>query len=188
MKKPGGRSAGAGPTNFLKLTKSRRANFPLIAFPKAWTPGTNGPSRPERLSRRLKKKRICVLSRKTARTIRADRAACAWSEPQFEAPAHRFTDQELAELAQPLPPQPPPDKAALDRLRKQQEFNAKLLKFLTDEGARRWLEPAPHDGGTITVTERRIARSERRLRSCRGSPLTSNITGGFFDRLKKIFP
>ena len=72
-------------------------------------------------------------------------------EAQFEAPAHRFTDQELADLAQPRPPQPPPDKAARDRLRKQQEFNDKLVKFLTDEGAAAWLEPAPHDGGTMTV-------------------------------------
>jgi hypothetical protein len=53
-------------------------------------------------------------------------------------------------MVQPHPPQPP-DKAALDRQRKQLEFNAKLLKFLTDEGAVAWLEPAPHDGGTVTV-------------------------------------
>ena len=72
-------------------------------------------------------------------------------EAQFDAPAHRYTDQELADLAQPRPPQPPPDKALRDRLRKQQEFNAKLVKFLTDEGAVAWLEPAPHDGGTMTV-------------------------------------
>ena len=49
------------------------------------------------------------------------------------------------------PNQPPPDKAAIDRARKQQQFNEKLLKFLTDEGALAWLEPAPHDGGTVTV-------------------------------------
>ncbi len=72
-------------------------------------------------------------------------------EAHFEAPAHRLTDQELADLAPPRPPQPPPDKAVVDRQRKQLEFNNKLIKFLTDEGAAAWLEPAPHDGGTMTV-------------------------------------
>jgi hypothetical protein len=71
-------------------------------------------------------------------------------DAQFDPLAHRLTDQELAGMVQPHPSQPP-DKAARDRLRKQLEFNAKLLKFLTDEGAIAWLEPAPHDGGTVTV-------------------------------------
>ena len=71
-------------------------------------------------------------------------------EAQWDPPAHRFTDQELAELAQPRQQQQP-DKASVERQRKQQEFNAKLVKFLTDEGAMAWLEPSPHDGGTITV-------------------------------------
>jgi Zn-dependent M28 family amino/carboxypeptidase len=55
-------------------------------------------------------------------------------------------------MAQPRPPQAPPDAAALARFLAQQQFNQKLLKFLTDEGAAAWLEPSPHDGGTITVT------------------------------------
>jgi carboxypeptidase Q len=71
-------------------------------------------------------------------------------EPQWDPPAHRATDQELAEAVKPRAPQPP-DKAAIDRQRKQQEFNAKLLKFLSDEGAVAWLEPSPHDGGIVTV-------------------------------------
>src|SRR5260370_35846562 len=70
---------------------------------------------------------------------------------QFEAPGHRYTDQELVDLAQPRPPQPPPDPAVRTRFLAQQLFNQKLLKFLTDEGAAAWLEPSPRDGGTITV-------------------------------------
>ncbi len=33
-------------------------HFPLIAYPKAWTPGTNGPSPPTRSTRKSKKKMI----------------------------------------------------------------------------------------------------------------------------------
>ena len=37
----------------------------------------------------------------------------------------------------------------LDRFRALREFNQKLLKFLTEQGTVAWLEPSPHDGGTI---------------------------------------
>ena len=73
-------------------------------------------------------------------------------EAQFEAPGHRYTDKELEDMTQPRPAQPPPDAAARARFLAQQQFNQKLLKFLTEEGAAAWLEPSPHDGGTITVT------------------------------------
>jgi len=125
--------------------------FPLIAFPKAWTPGTNGPITAGAVIAKIEKEEEFAFYRGRLRGLFVLSSPLRVVEPQFEAPAHRFTDQELAELAQPLPPQNPPDKAALDRLRKQQEFGAKLLKFLTDEGAAALLEPAPHDGGTITV-------------------------------------
>jgi len=39
-------------------------------------------------------------------------------EAQFDAPAHRFTDQELADIAQPRAPQPASRQSALDRQRK----------------------------------------------------------------------
>jgi hypothetical protein len=71
-------------------------------------------------------------------------------DPLFDPLAHRLTDQELAGMM-PLRAAQPPDKAARDRQRKLLEFNAKLIKFLTDEGAVAWLEPSAHDGGTVTV-------------------------------------
>ena len=74
-------------------------------------------------------------------------------EAHFDAPGHRFTDQELADLAQQRPEQPPLDRSARERQIAQQQFNLKLLRFLTDQGAAAWLEPAPHDGGTITVMD-----------------------------------
>ena len=126
-------------------------HFPLIAYPKAWTPGTNGPITADAIYARIEREEDFAFYRGRLRGMFVLTAPMRVVEAQFEAPAHRFTDQELADLAQPRPPQPPPDKAARDRLRKQQEFNDKLVKFLTDEGAAAWLEPAPHDGGTMTV-------------------------------------
>jgi len=126
-------------------------HFPLIAYPKAWTPGTNGPITAEAIYAKIEKEEDFAFYRGRLRGMFVLTAPMRVVEAQFEAPAHRYTDQELTDMAQLRPNQPPPDKAALDRLRKQQEFNAKLVKFLTDEGAVAWLEPAPHDGGTITV-------------------------------------
>jgi carboxypeptidase Q len=126
-------------------------HFPLIAYPKAWTPGTNGPVTADAMYAKIEREEDFAYYRGRLRGMVVLTAPLRVIEAQFEALAHRYTDQELADLAQPRPPQPPPDKAARDRQRKQQEFNEKLVKFLTDEGAVAWLEPAPHDGGTITV-------------------------------------
>jgi carboxypeptidase Q len=126
-------------------------HFPLIAYPKAWTPGTNGPVTADAIYAKIEREEDFSAYRGKLRGLFVLTAPMRVVEAQFEAPAHRYTDQELADLAQARAPQPPPDKETRDRLRKQQEFNAKLLKFLTDEGAAAWLEPSPHDGGTLTV-------------------------------------
>jgi len=125
-------------------------HFPLIAYPKAWTPGTNGAVTADAIYANIEREEDFASYRGKLRGLFVLTAPMRVIEAQFEAPAHRFTDQELSDLAQPRAPQPP-DKAALERQRKQQEFNNKLLRFLADEGAAAWLEPAPHDGGTITV-------------------------------------
>jgi carboxypeptidase Q len=125
--------------------------FPLIAFPKAWTPGTNGPVTADAIYAKLEKEEDFAWFRGKLRGKFVLTAPLRAAEPQWDAPAHRLTEQELATLGEPRPPQAPPDKETLERLRKQQEFNAKLVKFLTDEGAVAWLEPSPHDGGIITV-------------------------------------
>jgi len=126
-------------------------HFPLIAYPKAWTPGTNGPMTADAVYAKIEKEDDFSSYRGKLRGMFVLTAPMRVVEAQFDAPAHRYTDQELADLEAPRPAQPPPDKGALERQRKQQEFNNKLLKFLTDEGAVAWLEPAPHDGGTMTV-------------------------------------
>jgi hypothetical protein len=124
--------------------------FPLIAYPKAWTPGTNGVVTADAIYAKIEREEDFSSYRGKLRGMFVLTAPMRVVDPQFDPLAHRLTDQELAGMVQPHPPQPP-DRDARDRQRKQLEFNAKLLKFLTDEGAAAWLEPAPHDGGTLTV-------------------------------------
>jgi hypothetical protein len=126
-------------------------HFPLIAYPKAWTPGTAGAVTAEVVFAKIEKDEDFGAFRGKLKGKFVMTVPLRAVEAQFDAPAHRYTDQELADLAQPRPPQPPPDQAARERFLAQQQFNQRFLKFLTDEGAAAWLEPAPHDGGTITV-------------------------------------
>ena len=126
-------------------------HFPLIAYPKAWTMGTNGPVTAEAVYAKIENdgdfgKYNGKLKGKFVLT-----APMRAVDAHFDAPGHRYTDQELADLAQPEPVRPPPDRSERDRFVAQQLFLQRLRKFLTDEGAAAWLEPSPHDGGTITV-------------------------------------
>ncbi len=125
--------------------------FPLIAYPKAWTSGTNGAITGDAIFAKIEKEEDFAFYRGRLHGMFVLTAPMRVVEAEWDPPAHRYTDLELAQIEQPRPPQPAPDKSALDRQRKQQEFNAKLIKFLTSEGAAAWLEPAPHDGGTLTV-------------------------------------
>ncbi len=126
-------------------------HFPLIAYPKAWTLGTTGALTAEVVYAKIEKDEDFGAFRGNLKGKFVMTAPLRAVEAQIEAQAHRYTDQELADRAQPPPSQPPPDRAARDRFLTQQQFNQRLLKFLTDEGAAAWLEPSPHDGGTITV-------------------------------------
>jgi hypothetical protein len=126
-------------------------HFPLIAYPKAWTPGTNGPVTAEAVYAKIEKEEDFSTYRGKLKGKFVLTAPMRAVEAQFAAPAHRLTDQELTDLAQLPAPPPPPDQAALDHLHKQLEFNEKLLKFMIGEGPAAWIEPAPHDGGTLTV-------------------------------------
>ena len=143
---------GRGWSNeLLQANEIAPRHFPLIAYPKAWTPGTSGPVTAEVVYAKIEKDEDFKGFRGKLRGKFVMTAPMRAVEAHFDAPGHRYTDEELTELAQPRPERPPPDKAALDRFRAQREFNQKLVKFLTEEGAAAWIEPSPHDGGTMLV-------------------------------------
>ncbi len=126
-------------------------HFPLIAYPKAWTPGTSGPVTAEAIYAKIENEGDFEQYHGKLKGKFVLTSPMRAVEAHFDAPGHRYTDQELADLAQPAPAPPAPDQAARDRFVAQRLFGQKLIKFLTDEGAAAWLEPSPHDGGTITV-------------------------------------
>src|SRR5665213_73042 len=94
-------------------------HFPLIAYPKAWTPGTNGPVTAEAVYAKIEKDEDFKAYRGKLRGKFVLTAPMRAVDPHFEALAHRYTDQELADMAQPRPSEPPSDRAARDRFRDQ---------------------------------------------------------------------
>jgi hypothetical protein len=128
-------------------------HFPLIAYPKAWTPGTNGPVTADAVFAKIEKEEDFEAYRGKLKGKFVLTAPLRAVEAHFDPQAHRFTDQELADLAHVPTTRPEPDKAARDRLTAQREFNRKLQDYLTAEGAAAWLETSPHDGGTVLVMD-----------------------------------
>ncbi len=126
---------------------------PLIAFPKAWTPGTNGPVRAEAVRVDItseadfekyagKLKGLFVLSQ-----------APPSVEARFTPLGHRYTPEELAELAK----APDPGQGRFGQMfRRQQgmpnrQLLNKITEFYVKEGVAAVFEPSRGDGGTLFV-------------------------------------
>jgi len=122
--------------------------YPLIAYPKAWTPGTNGPVTGEAVV-------ALVNDEKDFDTFRGKlRGKFVLSVPMREVPAHfepagrRFTDAELADLSK----QPPAaGRGGRGNNQAVQAFNRKKTQFWLDEGVAAVLDFSRGDGGTVFV-------------------------------------
>ena len=139
--------------------------FPLIAFPKAWSPGTNGVVRGQPVYFEVKteadlnkykgklKDAIVLLSE--AREVKA----------HYEPLGHRQTDEDLLRLANAEPagfggPGGPGRFRMTDEQRAAQQLANKKWLMLQDEGAAVVLEPGRGDGGTIFVQSANLAYPE----------------------------
>ncbi|HLL16485.1 MAG TPA: M20/M25/M40 family metallo-hydrolase [Pyrinomonadaceae bacterium] len=130
--------------------------IPLIAYPKAWSPGTNGALNAEvvyldandaaGLEKYRGKLKGAIVMLAPVREIKA----------HFEAQSTRLTEKDLLALAN------APDPASLPprpQFQPTPEFIAQFIlgmrktKFITDEGAAMILEPGRGDGGTIFVQQ-----------------------------------
>jgi hypothetical protein len=124
---------------------------PLIGYPKAWTPGTNGTVKAEAVLAPLNSDRDLESLRGKLRGKFVLLMAARPVNAHFEAEAHRYTDAELAERArQTIAPAggrggrgggPSPD----------QGFAQRRTQFLVGEGVAATLEPGRGDGGTVFV-------------------------------------
>lgn len=126
---------------------------PLIAYPEAWTPGTNGPisgtpmlldiSSEEDLAKYKGKLAGAIVMVEKPREV----------EAHFEADAQRYDDKSLAELAQaPEPGERPSWWARREQARAERALREKVTKLLREEGAAVVLKPSRGEDGTIFVS------------------------------------
>jgi hypothetical protein len=134
--------------------------FPIIAYPAAWTPGTNGAVKGEVAL--IKVDSLPDLERYRGKL----RGKIVFSQPprdsvppHFAADASRLDDAALAKLADaPFTPDAPrgggPNAASANnpqaaRFRAQQEVQRALATFLADEGVLAVVTPGRGDDGTV---------------------------------------
>jgi hypothetical protein len=126
--------------------------FPLIAYAKAWTPGTNGAVTAEAVWAPIQKEEDIEKYRGKLKGKFVLTAQPPEVKARFEAQGHRYTDAELAEEAtEPVPGGRPDQDERRARFIAQRELNQKIQKFLVDEGIAVWIEPSNGDDGTVYV-------------------------------------
>lgn len=122
--------------------------YPLLAFPKAWTPGTHGPVTADAVMAVITTDKDFDAYRGKLRGKYVLTSAMREVDAHFEAQGHRYTDAELAELAK----QPAAGGRGRGNFAAQQEFNRTRTQFFVDEGVAAVIEPSTRgDGGTIFV-------------------------------------
>ncbi len=127
--------------------------FPLIAYAKAWTPGTNDVVTGEAVWAPIQKEEDIEKYRGKLKGKFVLTALQPEIPSRAEAQFHRYTDAELVEEAtQPVPVGQPAIEERRARFRAQRELNEKIQKFLVEEGVAVWLEPSPGDDGTVFVS------------------------------------
>lgn len=135
---------------------------PLIAYPKAWSPGTNGVLRAQPvyfdakteadLDKYKGKLKGAIVLLSEAREVKA----------HYEAPGRRQSDEDLLRLANAEPPVPGGPGGGrnfrpTDAQRAAQALALKKWLMLQDEGAALVLEPGRGDGGTMFVQSATLA-------------------------------
>jgi carboxypeptidase Q len=122
--------------------------YPLIAYPKAWTPGTNGPVTGEAMIALIDNEKDFDTFRGKMRGKFVLAAAMRDVPAHFEAPGHRYTDSELADLAK----QPAAVGGRGGRGNAPASgFNQKKTQFWIDEGVAAVLDFSRGDDGTVFV-------------------------------------
>ena len=123
--------------------------FPIIAYAKAWTPGTRGLVRAEATLAIIRNEADFEEYRGTL----GGKAVLTQPVPRvtalFEPPGRRFTDDDLADLAM----QPDPSRAGRRFGRGNREFANTRMQFFLDEGVAALIEPGTGrgDSGSVRV-------------------------------------
>jgi carboxypeptidase Q len=126
--------------------------MPLIAYPKAWTPGTNGVVKGNAIM--VKATTAADLEKykgklKGAIVLTQGEKELAIS---FEPGARRLSDDDLKKLeTAPEPGAKSPYAARMQEMMAQQQLQAAVTKLLREEAAAVMLEPSPGKDGTVFV-------------------------------------
>jgi carboxypeptidase Q len=141
-------------TSTVRMTSPDKAE--LIALPKAWTPGTNGPVRGKVVRfRATTREDLGKFRGKLAGAILLSGEMRSLS-PMTKAQAERYDEKMLAELGEYRIPGATPAAASTvtpEERQRRAAFARELLKFLEEEKAAVLIEPsrAPGEGGTVFV-------------------------------------
>jgi carboxypeptidase Q len=150
---------GRGWTNekFTARAISPDSRFPLIAYPKAWTPGTNGTVEADVVMAVINTDQDFEKFRGQLRGKYVMMAAMRDVPAEFQAPGRRFTDEDLANISNQQVQAPrgggPGQRggAGGGRGNNPPNFNQRRLKFFLDEGVVATIEPGQGSGGTVFV-------------------------------------
>jgi carboxypeptidase Q len=132
-------------------------DIPLISFPKAWSPGTNGPITADVVYFDAKDENDMARFKGQLKGKIVLTAPMREVKAHFEAPGTRLDEKKLLALADAQMPRPGGQRGGgaggnrtADFLALQQ-FNAKKNQFFVDEGAAVLIDSSRGDGGTIFV-------------------------------------
>ncbi|HXI32262.1 MAG TPA: M20/M25/M40 family metallo-hydrolase [Vicinamibacterales bacterium] len=122
--------------------------YPIIGYPKAWTPGTTGQVTGEAVLAVIGSEKDFDAFRGKLRGKFVLGTAMRDVPAHFEAPGHRYTDSELADLSK----QPDGGRGrGRGNFAADQAFNRKRTQFYIDEGVLAVLDISRGDGGTLFV-------------------------------------
>ena len=135
--------------SFTAMAVTPRA-YPLIGYPKAWTPGTNGPVTGEAIIAVINEEKDFATFKGRLRGKFVLATPMREVAAHFEAPGRRYSDSELAELSK-----QPEGTGRGGRGGRggpaAQDFQKRKTQFWIDEGVAALLDISRGDGGTVFV-------------------------------------
>jgi carboxypeptidase Q len=132
---------------FLAQATTPRA-YPLIGYPKAWTPGTSGQVTGEAVVAVIDSDKDFDTFRGKLRGKFVLGSAMREVPAHFESPGHRYSDSELVDLSK----QPESGRGrGRGNFGGDQAFNRRKTQFWIDEGVLAVLDISRGDGGTLFV-------------------------------------
>jgi len=123
--------------------------YPLIAYTKAWTPGTNGLVIGGAVIAIINNENDLEIHRGKLRGKFVLSMAMREVPPHFDAPGHRYTEPELEDLSK--QPARAGGRGGRGNVQNNAEFARKRTQFWVDEGVAAVLDFSRGDGGTVFV-------------------------------------